>query len=98
MIQTMAWMGQPPTSVGMFRRRYAKWIGEENAWSYRAPMTLLPGEVPTDVLARLHQLAANFGGFVMVAAESVAATHCYMVGPPGLEPGTVGLKVRCSTN
>ena len=30
----------------------------------------------------------------MVAAESVAATHSYMVGPPGLEPGTVGLKGR----
>ena len=27
--------------------RYVKWIGEENAWSYRAAMRLLPGEVPT---------------------------------------------------
>ncbi len=55
MVQTMAWMGHAPTSVGMFRRRYAKWIGQENAWSYRAPMTLLPGEAPTDVLSRLQQ-------------------------------------------
>ena len=55
MIHTMAWMEHVPTSVGMFRRRYAKWIGEENAWGYRAPMTLLPGEVPTDVLTRLQQ-------------------------------------------
>ncbi len=48
-------MGHAPTSVGMLRRRYAKWIGEENDWSYWAPMRLLPGEVPTDVLARLQQ-------------------------------------------
>ena len=35
------------------------WIGEENEWSYRAPMTLLTGEVPTDVLVRLQQTCTS---------------------------------------
>ncbi len=43
----------PQRPSGCSARPYAKWIGEENEWSYRAPMTLLPGEVPTDILARL---------------------------------------------
>ena len=30
--------------------------------------------------------------------ETPARTPRSMVGPPGLEPETVGLKVRCSTN
>ena len=39
----------------MFRKRYAKWIGGENDWSYRAPLQLEPGEVPTDIFERLLQ-------------------------------------------
>ena len=59
MVQTMAWWGTHRRQLGCFRRRYAKWIGAETAWSYRAPMTLLPGEVPTDVLSRLQQAHTN---------------------------------------
>ena len=41
---------------------------------------------------------ANFEAFVMAVRESLTTTPAYLVGPPGLEPGTVGLKVRCSTS
>ena len=54
-VQIMRWMGHAPGSVSMFRKRYAKWIGGENDWSYRAPLQLEPGEVPTDIFERLLQ-------------------------------------------
>lgn len=52
-LQVMRWIGHAPGSVSMFRQRYARWIGEDTEWSYRPPVTLAPGEVPTDYLARL---------------------------------------------
>lgn len=62
-LQIMRWIGHAPGSVAMFRRRYARWIGDENEWSFREPLRLAPGEVPTDVLslhaARMQQDAAR---------------------------------------
>lgn len=57
-LQVMRWLGHAPGSVAMFRQRYGKWIGEDTDWSYRAPVSLAPGEVPTDYLARLSAGAA----------------------------------------
>lgn len=56
-LQIMRWIGHAPTSVGMFRQRYARWLGDE--WVYREPEKLAPGEVPTDLFGRLVAAAAT---------------------------------------
>ena len=56
--QIMIWMGHAPTSVAMFRKRYAKYLGDSKAL-WREPVQLDSWAVPPDLLSRGNSRAYN---------------------------------------
>jgi integrase len=86
------------SDVAVTARHYAKWCGGDQ---YREPMSLLPGEVPADLIARViesPQSPLNADSREWIVRDNSAEYGEFLVAQGRIELPTPAFSVRCSTN
>ena len=85
--------------VAVTARHYARWVGGE---IYRLPLTLEPGEVPADLIARAAaespQIHPSWPSDETDDREIQSVVGGLMVAQARIELATPAFSVRCSTN